>query len=178
MALASGGAPFNPTLAATAPTASAAGVDSDGDGLLDTFEVLYALDPNKRDSDGNGLLDPAEDLDHDGLSNLGEQTFGTNPWHRDTDRNGVPDGMDDANLDGVADGLEQDHRRIPQPLVPVLTDAQRDDACYRTGFGSTGNCVGDPLGTTHIAIYGDSHAGQWIPALNSYAEEHHWRLSG
>src|SRR5262249_7800320 len=147
-------------------------------GLLDGFERRHGLSVDSPDTDGDGLLDPAEDLDHDGLSNLGEQTLGTNPLVRDSDGDGISDGEDDANGDGTADWEEQDHRRVPEPLAPPATDPARNNRCYVPRVGSTGKCVGDPSGKTQIAIYGDSHSGQWLPALNRYAKEHHWRLSG
>ena len=34
--------------------------DSDGDGLLDAYEIAAGLDPNNPDSDGNGILDGDE----------------------------------------------------------------------------------------------------------------------
>lgn len=156
--------------------AGGAATDTDGDGLTDAFEIRYGLDPNNDDSNGDGLLDPAEDLDRDGLSNLGEQTFGTNPNVRDTDGDGIDDGNDDANGDGVMDWHEQDRRPLPYPLHPKLDQAPNDWLCYRPGQGSTGACIGDPNGTATVAIYGDSHAGQWIATLNIVAKGHHWHL--
>jgi len=41
---------------AAAPSAG----DSDGDGLLDAYEIAVGLDPNNPDSDGNGILDGDE----------------------------------------------------------------------------------------------------------------------
>jgi hypothetical protein len=182
MATSLAGAAVDPVLGSSAPTIQGTGTepDADGDGLTDAFEVQYGpqLNPQTEDTDGDGLLDPAEDLDRDGLSNLAEQMFGTNPLVRDTDGDGTLDGADDANGDGIVDWTQQDKRPVPDQLTPTLTNANNDFVCYRPGVGSTGKCVGDPSGTTRIAIYGDSHAGQWIPALDSYAKEHHWRLSG
>jgi len=162
---------------ADANCATDPGVDSDGDVLTDVFEQLYGLYCQSADTDGDGLLDPGEDLDHDGLSNLAEQTLGTNPLRKDTDRDGTPDGMEDSNHDGHVDWKQQDDRPVPQPLTPTLAQANSDFICYRPGVGSTGKCVGDSQGTTRIAIFGDSHAGQWIASLDRYSKEHHWRLN-
>jgi hypothetical protein len=152
-------------------------VDSDGDGLTDVFEAQYGLNCHSADTNGDGLLDPAEDPDHDGLSNLAEQTLGTNPLDKDSDHDGTPDGMEDSDNNGVVDWKQQDDRPVPQPLTPSLAKANADYVCYRPGVGSTGRCVGDPQGTTRIAIYGDSHAGQWIAGLDKYSKEHHWKLN-
>jgi hypothetical protein len=149
--------------------------DTDGDGLTDAFEQLYGLDLTIEDTDGDGLLDPAEDPDGDGLSNLAEQTFGTNPNARDTDNDGTLDGAEDANGDGIANWAQQDARPVPTTLVPSLDIAAYDWQCHPPGF-TYGPCVGDPDGATRVALYGDSHASQWIPALDKYAREHHWRL--
>jgi peptidoglycan/LPS O-acetylase OafA/YrhL len=38
-------------------------------------------------------------------------------------------------------------------------------------------CVfGDKTSNTDVVLLGDSHAGQWYPAMESIAEEKHWRL--
>jgi SGNH domain (fused to AT3 domains) len=172
------GSSVQPVFGAAGPQASPAttGPDADGDGLTDPFETANGLNPDAADSDGNGLQDPAEDLDRDGLSNLAEQKLGTDPRISDTDGDGTLDGDDDANGNGTADWVQQDARPVPDNLIPSLANANSDSSCYKPGVGSTGKCNGDPKGTITIAIYGDSHAGQWIPALDTYAKSHQWRL--
>src|SRR6476469_6604937 len=163
---------------APASHASATASDTDGDGLTNAFEQAYDLNPDLADSDGDGLLDPGEDADRDGLSNMGEQRFGTNPLVSDSDSDGIGDAIEDANDDGVPNWKQQDHRAVPDPTTPPLGNPNDDTTCYWPGHGVTGNCTGDANGTRSIAIYGDSHSGQWIAALQVAAIRRHWKLAG
>ncbi len=79
-------------------------VDSDGDGLLDSEEVLLGTDPYDPDTDQDGLQDGEEvnvyktdplnaDTDWDALKDGAEVlTYATDPLERDTDSGGVADG--------------------------------------------------------------------------------------
>jgi YD repeat-containing protein len=60
--------------------------DTDGDGLLDGYEVGYALNAV--------VFDSHLDTDADGLSNLQEHSAGTDPNNDDTDGDGLLDGVD------------------------------------------------------------------------------------
>lgn len=62
--------------------------DSDGDGMSDTFEKKFGLNPTIDDSAG--------DIDGDGLSNLDEQNEGSSPQVADTDGDGLTDGEEFA----------------------------------------------------------------------------------
>lgn len=176
-------------LAATLPSQAAlAGTssrDTDGDGLRDAWETHWGVtDPTLSDTNGDGLIDASEDPDGDGLSNLGEQRFGTNPALADSDGDGVSDSQEDSNGNGIADGLEQDRRPLPANLKPSLRAAPNDlpvgysNGCHTfQGSAKIHPCVfGDPNGATTVAIFGDSHALQWVPGLTRAAKVHHWRL--
>ncbi|MEM7247282.1 MAG: LamG-like jellyroll fold domain-containing protein [Acidobacteriota bacterium] len=62
------------------------GLDSDGDGLLDSFEIAAGLDPFTNDSES--------DTDGDGLTNAFEAGIGTDPGRSDSDGGGEPDGRE------------------------------------------------------------------------------------
>ncbi len=68
------------------------GVDSDGDGMPDWWEVKYGLNPN------NGS-DAAGDLDRDNLTNVAEYLSGTDPFNPDTDGDGIIDGYIQTVMD-------------------------------------------------------------------------------
>ncbi|MFO8056709.1 MAG: carboxypeptidase regulatory-like domain-containing protein [bacterium] len=104
--------------------------DSDGDGLLDSYETNTGVyvsttdtgsDPNSTDTDGDGLGDYAEvytygtdpntnDTDSDGVLDNVEtgSTACTSATVADTDGDGLTDGTEDANGDGVVDASETD----------------------------------------------------------------------
>jgi hypothetical protein len=73
---------------------------------------------------------------------------------------------------------------VPSDLQPPLADARGDlpevydDKCM-AGYSETtpDDCVyGNPRGQTHVVLYGDSHAAQWLPAMTHIATEKGWRL--
>ncbi|MDD4470420.1 MAG: DUF2341 domain-containing protein, partial [Methanoculleus sp.] len=97
-------------------------VDTDGDGLTDSFELLklgtFPEEPGMMSAMGGPIVaaGTTDDPDGDGLSNLEEQTSGTDPLSADTDKDGLSDadeiqtGTDpcaaDTDGDGLADGAE------------------------------------------------------------------------
>ena len=159
--------------------------DQDGDGLRDAFERAShgLLDAARRDSDHDGVIDAAEDSDGDLLGNLGEQRYGLLPGDRDSDEDGTPDGQEDADHDGRSNAAEQDERPLPAGLRPALAAASHDVAGYfgacnvDDGDASVRRChFGDPGSATLVAIMGDSHALQLVPALKRVVEAAGWQL--
>lgn len=65
-------------------------VDSDNDGLPDTWESTHAFNPAL-------AADALLDTDNDGLDNLSEFLAGTDPRDADSDNDGVPDGTEIAH---------------------------------------------------------------------------------
>jgi hypothetical protein len=159
--------------------------DRDGDGLRDAFERAShgLLDAARRDSDHDGVIDAAEDSDRDLLGNLGEQRCGLLPGDRDSDADGTPDGQEDNDHDGRSNAADQDERPLPAGLRPALAAASHDVGDYfgacnvDDGAASVRRCFfGDPGSSTRVAIMGDSHALQLVPALKRVAEAAGWRL--
>lgn len=125
-------------VAAAGGPATAAPVDSDRDGIPNSWEVKYKLNPRnakdaKADVDRDGIsnlleyrlkLNPRNakdarlDLDRDGLINLQEARLGGNPRDEDTDNDGQDDGDErqsrtlvnkaDTDQDRILDG-DEDH---------------------------------------------------------------------
>lgn len=88
------------------------GIDTDGDGMPNTWEWKYGLN-------FNDATDASADADYDGLTNLREFRLGTNPKSVDSDNDGVPDWNEisvnftdplssrDYDSDGMADDWEK-----------------------------------------------------------------------
>jgi hypothetical protein len=74
-------------------------LDSDSDGMPDSWELSNGLDPQAVDAQG--------DEDGDGVNNLNEYLGGTNPNSPDSDQNGVSDYNEDPDQDDLTTGEEQ-----------------------------------------------------------------------
>src|SRR4029079_12255823 len=77
---------------------------------------------------------------------------------------------------------------LPRQLIPSLLHLQRANVAVnpnanrscsllagRTGDGP--GTYGDPNGTTDVVLLGDSHLGQWWPALERIAAARHWKVT-
>ena len=101
-----------------------ADLDDDGDGMPDSFEGVYGLDPLSDDA--------GWDNDGDGLTNLQEYQQGTDPTKIDTDGDGMPDGyeagygFDPTNAADAGDDLDGDGRtnleEYQQGSNPLVSD--------------------------------------------------------
>ncbi|CAN5425664.1 SGNH hydrolase domain-containing protein [soil metagenome] len=75
-------------------------------------------------------------------------------------------------------------RKVPANLNPSLGQAKNDlpqvyaDKCILdVGVSEPKQCVyGDPAGSLTIVLFGDSHAAQWMPAIDQIASAKGWRL--
>ena len=82
--------------------------DSDGDGLMDSLEVMFGTDPNNRDTDDDGLTD-YEELNW----------LNYNPLAQDTDGNGIPDGDEDPDGDML---LNIEEANLGTSFIMIDTD--------------------------------------------------------
>ena len=75
-------------------------------------------------------------------------------------------------------------RKVPSNLTPTLGTSKNDlpqvyaDECILdVGVSQLKDCVyGDPTGSVTIVLFGDSHAAQWMPAIDLVAKANGWRL--
>ena len=90
--------------------------------------------------------------------------------------------LGDTALGPVVDALSVDV--APDNLRPGLYTANGDvgriypDNChvYYDTRAATDCVYGDRNGTTTVALWGDSHAAQWFPALDHIARDRGWKL--
>lgn len=123
-------------------------IDTDGDGLTDSYELLIGTDIHNSDSDGDGLSDKYEndnglnpnqvDSDGDGLMDYDEvHLYHTNPINQDSDEDGLRDQVEitqqtdpnnasdpkDDTPDTDGDGLSDEYETI---LGTSITNADSD----------------------------------------------------
>ena len=75
-------------------------------------------------------------------------------------------------------------RAVPANLTPPLSSAPDalplivQNGCHlqRNGTRSRPCIYGDRSSRVTVALFGDSHAAAWFPALQVLSDEHHWRL--
>ncbi|GIM95133.1 SGNH hydrolase domain-containing protein [Paractinoplanes toevensis] len=77
-----------------------------------------------------------------------------------------------------------DLREVPADLTPSVAaagddlglDYQKCEAAPAADRIGDPCVFGDRTGTTRVVLYGDSHAGMWLPAMTTIAARRHWRL--
>jgi autotransporter-associated beta strand protein len=132
--------------------------DTDGDGILDSYELGLPLStkPDDADTDDDGLSDGIEvggvtdplkqDTDNDGLKD-GEEviTYGTNPVLADTDGDGARDDVE------VAAGTNPKlNSSLPKPVISIQPVSITNTAGGSATFSVTAtNPAGVPSGLTY-----------------------------
>ena len=113
--------------------------------------------------------------------------------HRAVDRVGGGGSASLVSLDGagtakvqqaVVDALST--TQVPSNLAPALAEAESDqpastrDGCHLDYLQTEQPpCIyGDPGGARTVVLFGDSHAQQWLPALDAAAKTAGWRVVG
>ncbi len=117
-------------------------LDSDGDGLPDTFEGNFQV----TDGDNNGIVGtgiPA-DSDGDGLADTNDSDFAGNilsgfGFNQDRDNDGVKNYLDiDIDNDGIIDNIEGQSTFTYIPPTGVDTDGDGIDDAYDVNNGGVG----------------------------------------
>ncbi len=96
--------------------ATAVGVDTDADGLLDFWEMIYATDLTELTGTG--------DDDGDGLDNAGEMQRDSNPFLADTDGDGLSDAVESGTGTFVDANDAGSNPRLADTDGDGLTDAE------------------------------------------------------
>ena len=127
--------------------------DSDGDGMDDSWEESYNLDPDD-------ASDSDDDPDNDNLNNLQEYQNGTNPNQADSDGDGTIDSEDpnptypdviDSDGDGWSDEEEINCDTDPNDSSSAPVDANGDGACDAFNYLTAGTDE-----TTYVAWFDDA----------------------
>ena len=143
--------------------------DKDGDGMPNTYEELYGLDPSVNDA---GL-----DKDTDGLTNIKEYQIGTNPAVADTDGDGLKDGAEitattdpkkaDTDGDGLSDGQEVNTTLTNPKAVDTDSDNYADGAEVAQGTDPKSASSYPLIGTT-VGAFTGGDPGEGLDMAGSF----------
>ena len=119
--------------------------DTDGDGMIDKYEMKWGLNRTSTIVDGSPLAEQSQDWDGDGLSNLQESNHDSDPFSRDTDGDCIDDpdelafaaqrgitntaamNLVDADEDGFEDHIEFGCSEAPAPVDNTTPGESNDD---------------------------------------------------
>lgn len=130
------------SLALTAP-ATAAGADSDHDGIPNRWERSHGMNPDKKS-------DARADFDRDGLLNVAEYRSGTRLRDEDTDNDGHDDG--DEVKDGLASTKVKDRDTDDDGRLDGDEDADRDGIANEDEDDAGESCVRDDDDLDHDSV--------------------------
>ena len=122
--------------------------DTDGDGMIDRYEMKWGLNRTSTIVDGSPLAEQSQDWDGDGLSNLQESNHDSDPFSKDTDGDCIDDpdelafaaqrgitntaamNLADADGDGYDDNIEfgcSEATATVDDTTPSETNEDEDD---------------------------------------------------
>ncbi len=156
-------------------------IDSDNDGLPDSWEILNNLDP--QDISDSGL-----DFDNDGLTNLEEFNAQTDPNNSDSDNDGMPDGWEvdhghnpndasDANQDDDGDGISNLDEYLnatdkDSPVISLTTEITIDASGFLTPVPTGNVSATDAVdGAVTVAIEGSTNLPSGRHLVNWVAQD-------
>jgi peptidoglycan/LPS O-acetylase OafA/YrhL len=86
-----------------------------------------------------------------------------------------------ANSALVTAAFGKDLGKNAGPVTPTAFNASGDIplpiGCLLDAQPIVSGCAVGPVGGTPVALFGDSHANEWLPALSMMATQHNWRLT-
>ena len=150
-------------------------LDSDGDGLPDSWELVNEFNPftpltpdhlqaPRYDTSWAVLpattgtvTDANQDYDGDGLSNVYEYWAHTNPRGPDTDEDGIVDGEEDFDGDGLSNRLEA---RLGSR--PDMRDTDDDGDIDSVEQANSTSPVHSGSPAKSLALYLDGHSGSYL----------------
>ena len=155
-------------------------IDSDGDGLPDSWELVHELNPFSMLSPEHMIsrYDPAwanlpiagettdatGDLDDDGLSNLYEYWAHTNPRKTDTDSDGIVDGEEDFDGDGLPNRLESYLGSRPD-----LRDTDDDGIMDSVEQADATSAINSSSPSRTQVLYLDGRPGSYLDVADRFA---------
>ena len=128
------------------PNVSNIGVDTDGDGLLDTDEFILGTRPNNVDTDGDGYQDGAE--------------TGTGVWVNVTDT-GTSPLSPDTDGDGLLDGVESNTGLFVDAANTGSSPLVKDTDSDYTPDGDEVRLGTDPTTASSAPALGDGLIANW-----------------
>ena len=154
--------------------------DSDGDGILDAWELEHF---------GNLTHDMSLDTDNDGLTDLDEYNALTNPTLADTDGDGINDGFElnngmnpldvadaliDSDSDGLPDAFEIFHGLNINDAADANTDADGDGFTVLQEFRAS---TSDNDANKYPPIIVDFESGEINPFYWQYEGNSSWYVT-
>lgn len=139
--------------------------DTDGDGMPDSWEASYGLNP----------FDPGDgsrDLDDDGLTNIEEWSAGTLPTESDTDGDGVSDATEVMARQNPLDPVDN------APVASAGQDQESDPSVVKLDGSRSFDPNGDPLSYTWSQVEGTDVTLSDVHAIRPTFLERRWGQYG